>query len=375
MFYKNLDLSSDVIDTLLLGSGGTRGFFYLGIIKYLEKIDEMKNIKNYYGVSAGSIISLLLNLGYTSVELESIISEELNYADLIKINSKSVLNIFDKFSLADTTYLENTIKSLIERKGFNPYINFKQLYDITNKELNVSFIRCLQNEFVLANHKTRPEMPVWLAVRASSSIPIMFQPVIDCINGFDFLIDGAIANDNLIGLYLTEKYNEFINNSNSILSIKNSIGIQVPDIVDKNNNDNEADYNINNDNNTDYDIDNVNENDSNNKDVKMNYKKKYHFNFISSSLKSSNTKNLFESLLELNKVKFQDYLISIVRKLFNNQDSNKDEFLPFIFKINENDYNIDSLNTNIPKEQFKTIINDILDKFKIYFETNVRIKN
>jgi patatin-like phospholipase/acyl hydrolase len=316
MYYKNLDLSSDIIDTLIFGGGGTKGFVYLGLIKYLEEHKYTETIKYYYGVSAGSIICLLMNLGYNYKELVDILLNEVKYEDLVKIDSKSILNIFDKFSIADSTYLDNTLKALIERKGFNPYINFKQLYDITKKEFNVGFVKCFQNEFILANYKTRPDMPVWLAVRASSGIPLVFQPVIDAINGFDFLIDGAIINDNVIGYYLNERY---VYSTSDMTSLK---------YIDK---------------------------------------------YTQTSNNTENTKLLFESITELNKVKLQEYLMSVTRKVFFNQDSNKSIYSPYIFNIDCRNYNIGMANAKLSRNKYLEIINDTYNTTKSYFETELII--
>ena len=351
MYYKNLDLSSDVIDTLIFGGGGTKGFVYLGLIKYLEEQELTETIKYYYGVSAGSILCMLMNLGYTYNELVDILINEIKYEDLVKINSKSILNIFDKFSIADSTYLDNTLKALIERKGFNPYINFKQLYDITKKEFSVGFVKCFQNEFILANHITRPDMPVWLAVRASSGIPLVFQPVIDAINGFDFLIDGAIINDNVIGHYLTERY---VSSTSDMMSLQ-YLDKSTQTVEDDSENVNEEEHKKQSENAT-------------------KQKKKYNHNFICVSLDVGSTDSLlYESIAELNKVKFQDYLMSVTRKVFFNQDANKSKYEPYIFNIDCRNYNIEMANSKLSRDEYLGIINDAYSKTDDYFTSRLLI--
>ena len=457
MYYKDLDLSSNKIDTLLLSGGGTKGIVYLGLIKYLDKYNYLENINKYYGVSVGGVIVLLLNLGYKYNELENILLNEINYNEIIKINSKSILNLFDKFSVADSTYFENLIKSLIERKGFNPYINFKQLYQITKKEINLGFVKCFKNEFILANHINRPDMPIWLAVRASASIPFIFQPVIDAINGFDLLIDGGVINNNLIGIYLNEKYNN-TTTKNKIKNLKlnvNNIATQFPENTNNNNNNNDNNNNINNENNNinnennninnennninnennnnninnennninnennninngnnsinnennenndinnenneNNDINNENnennninngnnennenndinnENNENNETEETDETKLFEHNFICVSLET-NKNNLFESIVELNKIKFQNYLLSIIKKIYFNQDGNKYKYLPYIYKIDCSDYDIDIANTSLNNEEILNIINDTYKLTDKYFKTIIKNK-
>ena len=429
MYYKDLDLSSNKIDTLLLSGGGTKGIVYLGLIKYLDKYNYLENINKYYGVSVGGVIVLLLNLGYKYNELENILLNEINYNEIIKINSKSILNLFDKFSVADSTYFENLIKSLIERKGFNPYINFKQLYQITKKEINLGFVKCFKNEFILANHINRPDMPIWLAVRASASIPFIFQPVIDAINGFDLLIDGGVINNNLIGIYLNEKYNN-TTTKNKIKNLKlnvNNIATQFPENTNNNNNNNDNNNNINNENNNinnennnnninnennninnennninngnnsinnenneNNDINNENnennninnknnetnennKNNENNETEETDETKLFEHNFICVSLET-NKNNLFESIVELNKIKFQNYLLSIIKKIYFNQDGNKYKYLPYIYKIDCSDYDIDIANTSLNNEEILNIINDTYKLTDKYFKTIIKNK-
>ena len=62
-------------------------------------------------------------------------------------------------------------------------------------------------------------MPVWIAIRASCGIPFLFTPI-NYYEIDDYLIDGAILNNNPIGTYLEEyyikknKYNENIKKEN-----------------------------------------------------------------------------------------------------------------------------------------------------------------
>jgi hypothetical protein len=369
MKFKNLDLSSDVIDTLILGGGGTKGIVYLGLIRYLEEHKHIETINKYFGVSAGSLICLLINLGYLYEELIDILVKEIDYEKIINITSKSILNLLDKFSIADSSYLEEIIKSLIERKGFNPYINFKQLYNITNKELNIGFTKCFQNEFVLANHNTRPDMPVWLAVRASASIPLVFQPVIDAINGFDFLIDGAILNDNIIGLYLESRYiNAMKDNKLLPLIETNNIGIQVPDLENNNNNENNNNENNNNENNNNENNNNENNNNENNNNEKQ---MKYGQNFICISLTNIENKNIIKTLMELNKINIQEYLISLFRKIFINQAINDNKYKTFIFNINCKEYNIGFTNVKLDNNKLSYILEDSYKKIENYFNEDI----
>ena len=49
-----------MIENLLIGSGGTLGFYFIGCLKVLEKKGLLSNIKNILGISVGSLIGLMI---------------------------------------------------------------------------------------------------------------------------------------------------------------------------------------------------------------------------------------------------------------------------------------------------------------------------
>src|SRR5438067_11672322 len=59
--------------SLVLEGGGVRGLAYAGAIKILEQKGVIKNIERVAGSSAGAIAALMIGLGYTSHEIDSIL--------------------------------------------------------------------------------------------------------------------------------------------------------------------------------------------------------------------------------------------------------------------------------------------------------------
>ncbi|MEN8224772.1 MAG: patatin-like phospholipase family protein, partial [Bacteroidota bacterium] len=62
------------IKNLVFEGAGIRGIAYAGVIQALEEHGMAKNIEKVGGTSAGAISSLLFVLGYSSNEMDSIIS-------------------------------------------------------------------------------------------------------------------------------------------------------------------------------------------------------------------------------------------------------------------------------------------------------------
>ena len=202
LIYRGLDLASDKIHTLVLSGGGYYGLLYLGVIQWLEARDMRKAINTIVAVSVGSMIGLMFALGYSSQAIFDIIILELNLPKCLEVNSDNILNIVDGLGINKGEYIEQTLKALIAKSGVNPYITIQGLYEETGIDLQIGITKCVANKFVLASrHNEYRTMPVWLAIRASVSIPLILEPVIDYDNN-DILVDGGVISNNPIKYYL-----------------------------------------------------------------------------------------------------------------------------------------------------------------------------
>jgi len=172
--YKNVVLPQAVysaqlqsdrpVVALALGSGGDRGFAHIGVIKVLET----NNIKVdlVLGTSAGSVVGALYAGGYDGVALEKLALE------------------MDREKLKDFDF---------SRRG---YVRGEQLQDFINRALKNRSIEQLDKPFVAIATQLSSGRAVafnrgntGMAVRASSSIPGVFYPVI--IQGEEY-VDGDL---------------------------------------------------------------------------------------------------------------------------------------------------------------------------------------
>ena len=68
------------ITKLVFSGGGIKGISYIGIIKYLEDEDLLKNINTIVGTSIGSVLGLSSFLGGVGLEPSAIFfSSEFNF--------------------------------------------------------------------------------------------------------------------------------------------------------------------------------------------------------------------------------------------------------------------------------------------------------
>ncbi len=204
------------IDTLCMSGGGIKGFSFVGALDYLSNTNyiDIKKIVKFVGTSAGSILALMLTIGYTPVELGDFVID----FDFKKMEHDILVeNVFLKFGICNGERFEFILKSFLKRKLGVDDINFKNLYQVTKKTLVIigtNFTKCCEEAF---SWEHTPSMSVITAVRISCSIPVFFTPVL--YKG-SYYVDGGVKNNFPIN-YCNKKttLGLYIKNNNSIDSI------------------------------------------------------------------------------------------------------------------------------------------------------------
>ena len=174
---------------LVLSGGGIKGLMHLGALKSLEENNILKNIKNFAGSSAGSIIVLLLCVGFTYNDIMVI---------FFKINTDKLYDISDIFEflniygLINLDPLEKLLRILLEIKFKKKHITFSELYNLTGKNLNINCININTTNETIFNYINSPNIDIIDACIASSSLPFIFSPKI--INN-EYYIDAFSVNN------------------------------------------------------------------------------------------------------------------------------------------------------------------------------------
>tara|TARA_B100000902_G_scaffold398709_1_gene466503 strand:- start:390 stop:1334 length:945 start_codon:yes stop_codon:yes gene_type:complete len=192
-----------ILKNLVFGGGGVKGLAYIGLLKILYQHNLIKNLKVIIGSSAGSLMALAICLGYKCQEMiDYLMPFKLNR--FINITAKSILEFTKDYGLDKGDKLESFIKGAISYKGFSENITLKQLYDITKKHLIVTASCIVNQQCFYLDYKTFPDMPLWLACRASCGLPILFKPV--KYENYLF-IDGSIMDNTPLYKFKTEMEN------------------------------------------------------------------------------------------------------------------------------------------------------------------------
>jgi len=198
-------------DILVISGGSIKGFTSLGCITKLKELDIINNLKVYCGTSIGSVICLLLLIGYEAQQIYQILYE-IDLDILIEYDN----DIIDDscFGISTSNPFMNIIALLFKKKNIDPDITFKKLYELIPKKIIITGV-CL-NDLSLNyfSYEKTPDMSVLLAIRISISLPFVFKPVsynnkiwIDggCLNDYPIdIFDNEL--EKVIGIYTRDNY-------------------------------------------------------------------------------------------------------------------------------------------------------------------------
>ena len=211
------------LQSLVFEGGGVRGTVYAGAVVALEEAGALAQIHNFAGTSAGSSAAAMLAVGYTACEFSNEVMVQ-SFADLVEFS------LFNRVKLAVLGSGTSALANLLGRqKGFFSGRSLEDAADIAiakklcSIDLNISFSSITQDDLkeerdatamegkcafyrrasfgllndlnhgskklsissfditngtlVYFNVGTAADMAISKAIRMSSSIPLIFEPV------------------------------------------------------------------------------------------------------------------------------------------------------------------------------------------------------
>ena len=171
---------------LCISAGGLNGLYYLGALDYYYENKQLDNVLYYSGTSIGSLICLLLIIGYTPKEIFIYVCQDdlLSYFIMPSVN-----DLIQNYGLFEIDILRKYVNQMLLNKlAFIP--TFKELYEEYEKTFYCTSYNISQDEGkTYFSHHTHPNMLVSDAVVCSCSIPFIFSKT--KLNDQIF-IDGAI---------------------------------------------------------------------------------------------------------------------------------------------------------------------------------------
>ena len=170
---------------LVLEGGGVRGLAYAGAFTGLEKRGILDQIENVGGTSAGSIAGLMISLGYSAAEIDSI----MRHLPLQSFNDGKggILGKMKRFKKNYGVYqgerFEKWFSDLIAYKTGNDSTTFEELHQLHLQNHRYKDFYCTgsnitRQQVEIFSYQHTPHVQLKTAVHISSCIPLYFKPVI-----------------------------------------------------------------------------------------------------------------------------------------------------------------------------------------------------
>jgi predicted acylesterase/phospholipase RssA len=175
-------------DTLVISGGSNKGLLTLGAIQCALDNFIISKVKNYVGTSSGAIISYMLCIGYTPVELLVYLCTNQIFEALQDYN---LVNLAQGKGACSFNSLQEKLEKLsIEKIGYLPTLNdLKQKYNKTLVCVTYNYTEKVSEYLSWENY---PHLPCITALRMSCNLPIVFEKF---RYGNNFYIDGGISDN------------------------------------------------------------------------------------------------------------------------------------------------------------------------------------
>lgn len=151
---------------------------FIGCLRVMEGRGYLQNIKEFVGASAGSLLALMLTLGFDTEEIQEFVRANLTNENSLKISLKDAWKITKTFGFDDGESIVELINLIFDRKRMDRAITFIELAKVTGKNLVITVANVSRESVEFMCVDNTPELDVRTAIRASTSVPILYQPVL-----------------------------------------------------------------------------------------------------------------------------------------------------------------------------------------------------
>jgi NTE family protein len=176
-----------------LSGGGVHALAFLGCVKYLAEHDHLKEIHNVIGSSGGSIIALMIVLQCEYKDMIHITKRSYEkHKDKLKITFGSLINLYKKYGMTENKIVDLIVDDILDFKKIDYNVTFLELIKITGKNIIIPVTNLTQRKIEYLSVDTYPEMKIKTAIKMSTSVPIIFEPI-KYYN--DYYVDSMIYNN------------------------------------------------------------------------------------------------------------------------------------------------------------------------------------
>lgn len=175
---------------LVISGGGPRGLALLGALHYFDECKCLDTVEEYWGTSVGSLISLLLSIGYSPFDAFHQIFVLQNLADISKINFQETIS---SAAICPIDVIGDKVRFFLREKLGADWEDptFTELYAHTGKKIHIMGANTTTMRGECFSVDTTPDMKLTDAIEISCDLPYIFTKKEH--NG-SIYVDGSFIN-------------------------------------------------------------------------------------------------------------------------------------------------------------------------------------
>lgn len=213
---KNIEEHSDNANSttkypfknLVFEGGGVKGIAYVGALTKLHEEGILQNIVRVAGTSVGAMVAVLVGVGFTAEEINTILGEIKfqNFLDSSWGVVRNTSRLLSDYGWYKGEFFRELMAGYIERKTGNRDITFKELETRRKNGEHFLDIHLIGADLttgysIVFNSKNTPHVNIADAARISMSIPLFFAAV-KGIQGNDHIyVDGGLLDNYAIKVF------------------------------------------------------------------------------------------------------------------------------------------------------------------------------
>lgn len=180
---------------LMLSGGGTYGYIYIGVYRFLKEFDLLKEIKYIYGTSIGSFFAFLYGLDLDYEHMESLFTTPNQYFSATEVTTFDPTNLFKIYTHLGAFKIQQLtsvlVKILEEHYGLSD-ITFCEYIKRTGKDLHINAVCINTGDSIDFCNDHYQDMSILTAINASMCVPFIFEPI---LYKDKLYIDGGTSNN------------------------------------------------------------------------------------------------------------------------------------------------------------------------------------
>ena len=163
---------------------------FLGAVKTLTSVypSLLHNLNSVSASSGGAIIALLVLLKFSVAVMEDLCFTIDYQKHLQRVD---LANLLSEYGLDEANNMIKVMKRVVRQKLGTSEATFADLHRFYPCRFNVTGTNLSTMSLVVFNHIATPDLPLWKAMRITTSVPLMFTSV--RLND-DLLCDGAMLS-------------------------------------------------------------------------------------------------------------------------------------------------------------------------------------